>query len=667
MISNLFKPINIGKLEIRNRIVLAPMGTGSYNPDETVTDDYIDFIKARTKDTGLIITTGARASEKYGKLQFLGCYSNVQIPGLKKLTSVAHKNSAKIFAQILILGGADILEPFVPSAGLPEFSDNWTGETRPIELNVSQIMEIIDEFGKSARIAQEAGFDGVELGCAENFILSDFICPNFNKRTDKYGGNFENRMRFPIEVVRSIKQKCGDYFPVGVKYNAFYDIEDGIDMELGAKIAKKFQDSGVAYIHEWSFGKSDRPMSMFRYPPMPNLYQPRNSTIPLSSNLKTVVKNIPVIASCGILKPYEADKIIENNQADMVAIGRAFIAENLWASKSKDSVRIRPCIRCHVCHHEVAVLGKSIVCSVNPDVLEKYGNFYNNSCEPAKEVKKIAVVGAGPGGITAALTASRRGHEVVLFEKEDYLGGKLIPGSSPDFKYEFKDLLEYLRQEVYESKIKVLTGIEVTAGYLKDKQFEVLIIAIGAEPFIPDIKGSYKNDVITAEKALNNPGIYNNRRIIVIGGGDVGCETALLLSRKGNDVTIVEMLDEIMKEEDIKHNSVVLEKMLKDDGVKILTNSKIIQISKESVLISRKSENNNNNQNDNLKSNNDISEFKANMVVIAAGYRQPSEKVRLLENACQGADIESFVIGDCLQPRRLRNTIEEGFKIGMQI
>jgi 2,4-dienoyl-CoA reductase (NADPH2) len=294
---------------------------------------------------------------------------------------------------------------------------------------------------------------------------------------------------------------------------------------------------------------------------------------------------------------------------------------------------------------------------VNPDVLEKYGNFYEDSCELAKKVKKVAVVGAGPGGITAALTASRRGHQVTLFEKEEYMGGKLVPGSSPDFKYEFKDFLEYLRQEVNESKIKVLTGIEVTAGYLKDKQFEVLFIAIGAEPFIPNIEGSGNNNVITAEKALNNPGIYNNRKIVVIGGGDVGCETALLLSRRGNDVTIVEMLDKIMKEEDIKYNSVVLEKMLKEDGVKILTSSKIVGISKESVSISRKIENNNNN----------ISEFAANLVVIAAGYRQPLEKVELLKSACQIAVIDSYVIGDCLQPRRLRNAIEEGFKAGMQI
>ena len=657
MFPNLFKPINIGKLEVRNRVVLAPIGTGSYNPDETVTDEYVDFIRARTKDTGLIITSGARASEKYGKLQFLGCYSNTQIPGLQKLTSAAHKNGAKIFAQILVLGGADISGPFVPSAGLPEFSSEWIGEVKPTELDTGQIKEIIDDFGMSAHIAREAGFDGVELGCAENFILSDFMCPHFNKRSDEYGGNFENRMRFPVEVIRGIKQKCGIDFPVGVKYNAFYDIEDGINMELGARIAKKLQDFGAAYIHEWSFAKLDKPMSMFKYPPMPNLYQPRNSTITLSSNLKTVVKNIPVIAACGILKPDEADKIIESNQADMVAIGRAFIAENLWALKSKDSARIRPCIRCHVCHHEVAVLGKSIVCSVNPDVLEKYGNFYEDSCELAKKVKKVAVVGAGPGGITAALTASRRGHQVTLFEKEEYMGGKLVPGSSPDFKYEFKDFLEYLRQEVNESKIKVLTGIEVTAGYLKDKQFEVLLIAIGAEPFIPNIEGSGNNNVITAEKALNNPGIYNNRKIVVIGGGDVGCETALLLSRRGNDVTIVEMLDEIMKEEDIKYNSVVLEKMLKDDGVRMLTSSKIVGISKESVSISRKIENNNNN----------ISEFAANLVVIAAGYRQPLEKVELLKSVYQSADIDSYVIGDCLQPRRLRNAIEEGFKAGMQI
>lgn len=644
---NLFLPIRIGKLEVKNRIALSPMGTGTYNDDETVAEKYIDFIKARTKETGLIIVTGCRVSSKYGKLKFFGCYSDNQIPGLSKLAGVAHNNGTKIFLQILALGGMDPEEPYVPSLSVPDFQGNWAREIKPKELKKYQIEEVIKDFTQGAVRAKEAGFDGVELFGSEEGLISEFITPYFNRRMDEYGGNFENIMRFPTEIIKGIKKACGIDFPVGFKFNAFYDIENGISLDYGVTIAKKIVEAGADYIHEWSFASLNKPMSLFKYSPLPNLYQPRNSTIPISQNLKSHLNSTPVIAVCGILKPDEADKIIGDNKADMVAIGRGYIAENEWGFKSKYNQRIRPCIRCHVCHHEVAILGKEIVCSINPDVFGQ-----DEIIKVTKSMmKNIIVIGGGPAGIISAITASKRGHFVTLYEKEGILGGKLIQGSIPDFKYEFKDLLNYLREEINDSGAKINLNTEVTPDLLKKEQPDCLIIAIGADPIIPEVFKINNSKIITAVQALSNLEKYKNLKVAVIGGGDVGCETALCLKLKGNEVTIIEQLDELMKSDDIKHNTCVLEKMLKEQSTNIFLNSEVIGLLGNTITIK------------NL-SNNNVSTINANLIVLATGYKEPTEKVKKFQNLCRN----SFVLGDCLKyGGRLRNAIGEGYNIVKQL
>jgi len=653
MFKNLFSPIKLGSIEVRNRIALAPMGIGSYNDDETITDDYISFIKGRAKETGLIITTGTRVSSKYGKYKLNGVYDDLFIPGLSKLANAARSSDAKIFLQIATMGRIflqiatmgrqDPFDPYVASLNIPMYQEQWEGDEKPKELENSQIKEIIEEFINAARRAKEAGFDGVELFGSEDALISSFMCPCLNKRDDEYGGSFENMMRLPIDIIHGIKKVCGKDFPIGFKFNAIHDIEDGIDLDLGVEIAKRISRENIAYIHEFSFKSWDFLMSTFKYPPMPNLYQPRNTTIDISEKLKANLDDTPVIAVGGILKPDEADEIIGDNKADMVAVGRAFIAENLWAYNASKGKRIRPCIRCHVCHNEVAMHEKLIVCSINPDVLVV------DEIKKTESPRKVMVAGGGPGGIAAAVIASRKGHDVSLYEKDPCLGGKLIPGSVPDFKYEFSDLLNYFRDEIEESDVEIITGKEVNPELIKSNQPDVLIAAIGAKPIIPDIAGADNDNVICATDALNNAGNYRNKKIVVIGGGDVGCETALLLKRKGNEVTIVEMLDELMKEEEIKHNTVILEKMLIDEGVEIYTRSTAIEIKSSNIKMKDSKDN--------------IVEIPADIIVIAVGFKSQTENVKNLLASCKN----SYALGDCMEPGRLRQAISEGYRIGKMI
>ncbi len=453
MYKNLLSPIKIGKLQLKNRIAMAPMGIGSYNEDETITDEYIDFLKARAAGTGLIITTGTRVSDKYGKYKVNGCFDKRFIPGLRKLTDAVHKKGTKILLQIMALGPADPFEPYVPSLNIEDYRSTVKSKdpAAPKELTLEQIEELIEAFVYSADIAQQSGFDGVELFGSEDGLISSFLCPHFNNRADAYGGSFENRVRFCIDIIRKIRKQCGEDFATGFKFNAIYNIKDGIDFAEGVKIAQRITEEGAAYIHCWSFDGWEKPMSAFRYPPMPNLYQPRNSLIEISKNLKDNLSDIPVMVVGGILKHSEADEIIRSGFADIVAVGRGYIAEPLWGyNAGNHKYLMRPCIRCHVCHNEVAVNGNIITCSINPDVLSR------DKIKTSKERLNIMIAGGGPAGVMAAVTASMRGHHVTLYEKDKKIGGKLIAGSQPDFKYEFKDLLSFLEQQLKIYRRKVL-------------------------------------------------------------------------------------------------------------------------------------------------------------------------------------------------------------------
>jgi 2,4-dienoyl-CoA reductase-like NADH-dependent reductase (Old Yellow Enzyme family)/thioredoxin reductase len=626
------------------------MGIGSYNEDETITDDYIDFIKARAPGTGLIITTGTRVTEKYGKYRINGCYDRKFMPGLAKLAETAKSAGSKIFLQILALGPADPYQPFVPWMGAYKEEILEKLPVKPLELDSSQVMELIESFIYGAGIACEAGFDGVELFGSEDGLISAFMCPHLNKRQDSYGGNFENRMRFPVEIIRGIKKDCGNDFEVGFKFNAYYGIDEGIDLNLGAEIAEKIASEGAAYIHCWSFETFEKPMSVYRYSPMPGQYQPRNSLTEISGYIKRKLQDrTRVIAVGGILKPVEADKIIAFGQADIVAVGRAFIADNLWSSKSSviHPEKIRPCIRCHVCHNEVAVNGKLVVCSVNPDVLAK------DKITRTENPHRVAVAGAGPAGIMSAVTCRARGHIVTVFEKSNNAGGKLIAGSAPDFKYEFRDLLRYLENELVCSGAMVKTGIEVFPESFKEDDFDVLIVACGASTFYPDISGIKGNNVIDAVSGLNNPAQFAGKNIAIIGGGDVGCETALFLKRNGSaEVTIIEMLDELMKNE-IEHNRIVLKRMLSEESINIRTSAVVKEITPEGVILDAAGK----------KQSQGLENLAADYVIIAAGYRPPSDFLKSFESL----GIKKFFAGDCAGPGRLREAISSGYNAGMSV
>lgn len=637
----LFTPIKLGKVEIRNRVAFAPMGTGLYSTDGTVTKETIPYIEARARGGVGLIISQFTAATKFQKFPLMGAYEDRLIPSLKTYADAAHKYGAKAFLQIATMGGADLLGSYAPSAiDLPWYS------ILPKELTREQIGEVIEGFIQAAMRAKKAGFDGVELHGAYGYLIAEFISPFSNRRKDDYGGDFEGRMRVPVEIVRGIRNLCGSDFPVGFKFNAYEDVSGGIDLELAVRIAKRMVDEGVVYLHPVTMATGLSTLGLSKYPAMPILYHPIDVTTPVAEHIKRRIGETPVLAAGGIKDPSFAEALLASGKADMVVLGRALLADPDWVNNAMAGRPVRPCLRCNVCHFEAVAWVRRIVCTVNPYLMREP----EEPLKRATKRKHVMVIGGGPAGMMASIVASRRGHEVTLYEKKKELGGLLIPGSRPPFKADVLELLNYLREEISKEGIEVRLGEEMKPEKVRQEAPDALVIAIGASPIRPPIEGLEKAKVLYVTEALLNPERVGKEPLIV-GGGVTGCETALYLRRLGRDVTIVEKLPELMplEEEGYKYNTAVLTKMLKEEGVRALCKSEVVEVTPSSAFI--------------RFGGSRPFELSADTIVLSVGLRAEKSLVEPFMASCR----ESYAIGDCESPRRIRDAIFEGDKVARLI
>lgn len=653
----LMSPGNIGKVEIRNRIVTSPMGGSYAGIDGSVTPRMVAFYAEKAKGGAGLVTVEYsyidRLSSKSVPNQ-LGIYHDECNPGLAFLARAIHDWGAKCSVQICHAGANRFrLGPpiYGPSDELYDVSPLGPVPPIPITgLSREQIPTIIKAFVEAAGRVKRTGFDMVEIHCAHGYLLSQFSSPHHNKRTDEYGGSLENRMRLTLEVVRAVKKKVGADFPVTIRISAAdYEPKEPITIDDSLIFAKKLEETGVDAIHV--SGGTD----VYVHKMITSMYQKRGFNLYLADAIKnrSGVK-IPIMAgSCGITTPAFAEEILSQGKADFAALGRASLADPHWGRKLKAGAPedVVPCIRCNVgcvgTFEEVD--SKGIACSVNP----RLGNEEIRTIAPLEKKKKVAIIGAGPGGMEAARLATIRGHNVTLYEKKE-LGGALIEaGWDPEVKPDVQFLLDYYRTQMKKLKIKVIRG-EATADTIVNGGYDVAIVATGAVAQKLDIPGINKPHVYEALQVTGGKDKELGKTVVVVGGGEIGCEIALSQALKGKKVIMTTRRGSKRGEYELANDAPITTRMamlesLKANNVEINLSLTLKEITDEGII--------------SVDKNGSNREFKGDSIVLCAGFL-PDDT---LGNALRGKVKEVRPIGDCVEPRRIHHAIHEGWLAGNQI
>lgn len=647
-LSHLFTPIKLGNVEIPNRTAMAPMGVGLYSSDETWPRRELRYFEERAiGGIGLLITPFTRVHGKLASVPLNGIYDDRFIPSHKELVDRVHKYGTKVFLQIALSGGK--ISSDAPSS---IYSPNYV--VKPRELTTDELDELVESFIAGAGRGIEAGYDGVEVHGAHSYLIGQMMSPALNKRTDKYGGSFEKRMRFLHDILVGIAKKYPD-LPVGFKLSAHEEIPGGIDINLAKEIAKYAAKLGLVYIHVASTASTIEVMSKF--PSVPPLYIPRNTLVPLAAEIKKTLPDMPIIATGSITVPEEAESFIAEGKCDMVALGRTILADPHWSNKAKAGKRVTPCIRCNVCYHQLW-LGGPLWCSVNPYLLHE-----NEQDIPAAvRKKKVMIVGAGPSGIRCALTAAKRGHEVTLYDKRPYVGGMVYPGSRPECKVDVARLWDWFNAELADSTVKLVLNTEVTPELVEKERPEALVLAMGAEQIVPDVPGKDKKHFVSAVDMMRDVKAYKGKKAVVIGGGDVGCEAACLLADNGWDVTIVELLPKLMAENIMTNVKVQMFDLIKTKNIKVMTETRLTAINDDGCEV--------------LLPNGKAGGIEADLVAYAIGFKKPNT---FTAGGTAGMNLtplggvagimamkadEVYVIGDCASLGRIREATEAGERVG---
>jgi len=633
--ASVFSPIKIGNLPLKNRIMMAPMETGLAEVGGFVGERLIKYFVERAENEVAIVITGSIGCRPEGRgLPFqLSCYDDQFIPGLARLAEAVHRAGAKIGGQIYHAGrqanrAISGFEPVAPSAiPCPVMNDP------PRELSIEEIRELVEAFGSGARRLKEAGFDLIEVHLAHGYLLHSFLSPFSNKRNDLYGGSLANRMRFPIEVIRRIKAEVGESMAVTARISIEEFLPEGLTFAEAKEVCRAIVQEGIQAIS----------ISAGSYASVPYIIQPmslpRGLLVPYAEELKKVV-DVPVIVAGRINDPELVEQIIADGKADMVALGRALLADPEIVAKMKEGryAEVRHCIACNQGCIDRLLAGQNISCLVNA----RTGFETERNITPAPESKKVLVVGGGPGGLEAARVAAVRGHKVMLAERTGSLGGKVETAAIPPGKKEFGLVKSYLLREVEKLGVEISLNVTDVQELIEKNNPDAVIIAVGAEPVTPDIPGIGSGRVIFAEEALLGKKDVG-RQVAVIGGGMVGIETALFLAQSGRKVVVIEMLGEVARDVGPVVKPLLLQEVEKA-GIEVLVNAEVKEITRDSVKVESAGKN---------------LEVKVDTVVLAVGFRPLKLEIK------SGGEI--LVIGDAKEVRKAYDAIHEGFLAGAAV
>jgi len=635
--AKLMQSFRLKNVELRNRIVMAPMLSRLCDPNGVVSPKLIDYYTERARGgVGLIIVEYCYIDEKESKANpgQLGVYDDQLIAGLGDLAEAIQEWGAKAILQICHAGrctSAKIMgrQPIAPSS-MP----SYTGEMAR-EMTLEEIEGAIESFAEAARRAKTAGYDGVELHGTHGYLLAQFLSPHTNRRTDKYG---RDRGLFALETLDRVRSRVGSNFPVGYRISGDEFIEGGITLPEAKALAKRLEEKGIDYLHV-SAGIIETGQRFI----LP-MYFPKGALLPLAEGIKSSV-NVPVIAVGAIHDPALAEEALQKKRADLIAMGRALIADPELPNKVQSGKleEIRTCLRCNQGCISRLPHNKTQRCAINAEV----GRERQMRIHPVSKAKHVCVIGGGPAGMEAARLLSLRGHRVTLIEKEKELGGLLRYATVPDFKVELKSFLEYLKTQVQKLAVEILLDRRATPEFVKEIKPDSVVLAAGSSLRIPDISGTGKPFVATSIELLSGS-FKAGARVVVVGGAAMGCEVAALLASSGTKVTLVEMLGDLATDLEMRSRLALLQ-LLKERGVKILTNWKLEKIENGYVLL--------------VSRDWEKLEVATNSVILALGLTSNQELLKPLRESFR----DVYAVGDCVEPRKIYQAIHEGAFAGRMI
>ena len=629
---------------------MASMGTNLAGTEGFVTDEMISYYVERAKGgVGLIMTELVTVDFPLGNgiERQLSIDDDKYLPGLRRLTTQIHRYGSKVFIQLNHAGNR--AKPEITGMLIPVSSSNVPSNlvnVEPRPLTLEEIANLIDSFGRAALRAKEAGFDGIDLHFAHGYLIHQFLSSYTNKRLDCYGGVIKNRARLALEILERCRHKVGENFPISCKITGREYVYGGINLKEARSLCCFLEEKGIDAIQV----SGGVPESSDHFP-VPPMYSPRGCYIGLAESIRKAVK-VPVIAVGRINNLQLANRIVDSGKADLVAMGRAFLADPCFPRKAQDGKveEIRTCLGCNQgCRGRDRTKYLVVGCVLNPRTGREKDE---TEIVPAEVPKNILVVGAGPGGMEAARVAGLRGHQVTLIEKQKRLGGQLRVAARPPRRGEFRHLINWYRIQMKKLRVRVHLGQKATPNLIRSISPDVVILATGSCPLILEIGGYRPKKLVGVSEILEGK-IKTGRKVVIIGGGGVGLEAADFLAVRGKRVTVIEKLSEVGRDLEGYTKKVLMGRLAKN-RVKILTDAIIDKVKGKKILIDW-----NGGKKEEIAFDGPL--------INATGVEANKELFRLCKEIKGLGDLCIYEIGDCVFPRQLRDAVFEGYKISKSI
>lgn len=641
MFGNVFKPIKIGTLEVKNRLARSAGATNYANLDGTATPRLWDFYSEEAKGgVGLVVVETSYVDEiaAKGLERELAVSRDDCLPGLTKLAQGIKENGARAGIQISHLGGGRQVGDPILAPSATEYQTTM-GPQMPRSMTVEEIKALVEAFGEAAVRAQKAGFDLVEIHAGHEHGLGQFLSPYLNLRTDDYGGSLENRMRFPLEVFQEVRRRVGKDFPVCVKISTTDFMPGGLPVEEAIEFSCRLENAGVDVIHASAGGL------MTVHHTISPIYFPQGCNVDLAAMVKKAV-GVPVIAVGSINRLEMAEEIVAAGKADMIGITRPLMADPYFPQKGREGKvnDIRPCIRCTEGCFGSIVANAPVICTVNAEQAADYEQTLESVAKP----RKVAVVGGGPAGLEAARVAAIKGHNVTLYEKRG-LGGNLIEDSTPDYKKERRQLITYFKTQLDKLGVAVKQE-EATARALQDGGFDAIILATGANKGMPALKGVDKPSVVNVVEAYQDK-VKGDKVVIVASEWQSGCcDVALYLVELGKKVTLLlpgdmmQMMGAVAMT-NAAADMLAIWEMMAVKGVEVVYSTAVKEITDAGAVA--------------VDAEGKETTFAADTVIVPPVFTPNDALAKAL--ATSGLEVHSA--GDCVEPRRIYNAIHEGHAV----